>query len=721
MLVSTLGFYSPGDGGNALYRISSTAANAIHLTGHLHAVLLHTGFVNYKMFGAKCDGKYDDGIAIKAAHQYANEARIPVVNHSGEFWIKETRSIPIQTNTQWANSVFHLDESKNTPKETHFEVTPVENSVEIELSSDQKKELIAYLLPGTKFIPVLKAYRNCLIIVKDENDRIGRRYGADYNPRGWAREEFFYVEEHGRIIGDIAWTFSDYTHLTAYPCSEGYLTVEGGTFLVSGDNPGKTGGSYHRGGITVSRSRTIVRNQWVGLEKDKQDLSLTPRSGFYSFSYVYDILLENIRLIPWEKDRDGKDRDLTAGTYGIGGSRVLCGTFRNITAEGSPVHWGVFGTNLFKNFCIESCRLNRVDVHFHGWNITIRDSEIGQKGLTLTGGGELLIENTRVFNNSFVNFRADYGAKWDGPIRITNCRAIIQTDANASLISMLPGDFDYRYPIVLGERISVDNFIFDSRASWDKAVYTLIRFPAFSASKEGGRLVFPSSISLRQVEVQGRSRGVQLFSLPDVSSFLAGSRPGGMKNGVLHTNASIQCEHIQLDDSVEGANIRLDRVQEYTDEQSLYPTLHISDCQPLRMEIGHIAASVRISNSMISRFSAGGEHTFAGEILFDNCHFQASEATGGNGPFYPIRTDEGISFANCELHFPITGQPASLALLDQIDFFRFNSSLRHNHVNTRLGADVKAFLKEKKVVLEKSFIEMLKNRSELETGIAEKK
>src|SRR5690606_24140395 len=50
---------------------------------------------------------------------------------------------------------------------------------------------------------------------------------------------------------------------------------------------------------------------------------------------------------------------------------MLNSTFRNVTAEGSMLHWGVFGTNLNKDFRLEKCQLNRVDVHFHCWNLTI--------------------------------------------------------------------------------------------------------------------------------------------------------------------------------------------------------------------------------------------------------------------------------------------------------------------------------------------------------------
>ncbi len=717
MFVQTLGYFQPGDSGAAAYEITGAPdkTSAMPVGNGLFAFLLPAvGNVNYRMFGAKSDGQSDDGIAIRRAHLFANEFRLPVLNLSGEFWIRETRLIPIMTNVNWGNTVFHLDESFNTPRETHFEVLPRQAPSEISLSVETKAALIKKLKPGVKFLPELAAYRNCLVIVKDENDRIGRRYGPDYNPRGWAREEFFYVEEHGRIIGDIAWTFSDYTHLTAYPCDEGYLTIEGGTFLVSGNNPGKIGGPYHREGITILRSRTIIRNQWVGLEKGKEDISDTPRGGFYNFSCVYDVLLENIRLIPWEKDRPGTDRDLKAGTYGIGGSRVLCGTFRNITAEGSPIHWGVFGTNLFKNFRIESCRLNRVDVHFHGWNIAIKDSEIGQKGLTLTGGGELVIENTRVFNNIFLNFRPDYGSRWDGPIRIIGSSVIPQNNSQAAIISMLPGDFDYKYPVVLGQQIVVTDFTFVSLPEWNDARYSLIRLPKFSSSEKGGRLIFPQRITFSHIIVQGRERGLQLADLPDVSSFLTGNRPGGIVNDVLQTNCTLHFEGITLDHNPETPNLYLGLPQPYMDEHSLFPSISIINCNHLKLRLDDVQAKVFIEGTEIAQLEAGKTKSFAGKIFFENCNFRFTQGPEKSEALGKIRANTGICFTNCEINVPVSNGLPAPELLEKIDFMKINGRVRHNHLNTRLGADLSTHLSAGKIRLKKEFIAMLRSHHELE-------
>ena len=426
--VETTGFHIPGDGGEGLYQIREAGADetpdgasVLPLADGLAAELVEAEAVNYRMFGATEDGTRDDGAAIKAAHAWANVHRVPVVQRSGEFWIRDTHGIEIRTGVDWGRSVFHIDERHNSKAEPRFVVRNDRPAVDVPLDAELKSALLEKIRPGVQLIPELAPYAGHLISVADEGDRIGIRAG-NYSKRGWAREELFYVEEEGRILGDIAWAFSDFTSVRATPCNDNVLVIRGGTFYFSGDSPQNSSPGYHHHGILIERSRTVVRDQWMGLEPGHSDNSMEPRRGCYMLSGVYDVTLENIRAMPWEKNREGKGRAVAHGTYGIGGARMLNCTFRNLTAEAGWVSWGVFGTNLNKNFRVENCRLNRIDVHFHCWNLTIRDCTIGFKGISVTGGGDLLIENTVRHGTSFVNFRSDYGSRWDGRIRLRGLR-----------------------------------------------------------------------------------------------------------------------------------------------------------------------------------------------------------------------------------------------------------------------------------------------------------
>jgi len=224
----------PEMGGNALYRIQKlneelqpNGADVIALKNKQVAILLESKSVNYKMFGAIGDGESDDGVQINLAHEYANRHQIPVINLSGEFWIKQVNNIEIKTNVHWGNTTFHIDERFNHRRFPRFVVLNDEPTQTLKLDKETKATLLKKIRPGVQIIDELAPYAGHLITVEDAKDRIGIRAG-NYSKRGWAREELLYVEEEGRIIGDIAWTFKDFTSIKATPCNDVYLSSKVG-------------------------------------------------------------------------------------------------------------------------------------------------------------------------------------------------------------------------------------------------------------------------------------------------------------------------------------------------------------------------------------------------------------------------------------------------------------------------------------------------------------
>ncbi|HEY0669419.1 MAG TPA: hypothetical protein VGD22_14635 [Sphingobacteriaceae bacterium] len=720
-LVRTTGFYKIGDGGHAEYIIQKTAdsdGGSLALTNGLHATLINVNHVNYRMFGALGDSQNDDGVQIKAAHNYANKLKIPVINLHGEFWLKATYGIQIMNNVEWGNTVFHIEEKFNTPKGYKFQVVSDQASETITLSAGQKDSVLRQLKPGVKIIPELAPYKNSLVIVTDKNDRIGFRAGPKYNGQSWSREEFFYVEEHGRIIGDIAWEFKDYTSLVIHPVSDRFLTVNGGTFYLSGDSGG-TG--YTKNGFGINRSRTIIKNQWVGLEKGKVDIAPNARSGFYSFSTVFDVTLENIRLIPYEQDREGTEKDVPAGTYGISAGRMLNGTFRNVTAEGGPIHWGVFGTNLNKNFRIENCRLNRVDVHFHCWNLYIIDTNIGYRGISVTGGGDLFVQNSTCENASFINFRRDFGAKWDGNIRISNCRFMPSGTRENAVLNFFPADFDYKYPIGFGRSIIVENLAIDYTGNPFKGVCWLIKTPDFSKMKHGERLFFPKYVEFRNILVSGRQEGVKLMKITDPRSLDAGKE--GSYDGIqLKANSRMLFENIQLQDlnnvdlsSEEAVHIRFDKKSDVGyDAMSLYPEIQFVNCNDLAADFGDNIAGVSFEKCSITRLIGKTRVQMPGRFTFSNCYFQPASKTIED-IIFALSTELGTSFTNCTIHSPRINGVLKPELLNRLDFIQINKVVRFNHLNTLLGRDIINYYRSKGITFNTKFISMLKSHHELES------
>jgi len=723
-VVETLGFYTPGDGGGALYRVGQLPAESqpndadiIALQNGLVALLMETEAVNYRMFGAVGDGENDDGAQIKLAHEYANRNRVPVVNLSGEFWLKETNRIPIQTNVSWGQTRLHIDEEFNTLRDPRFEVLNDEPSESIE-DEELKAVLLEKLRPGVHIIDELAPYAGYLIDVRDDNDRIGIRAGYEGN-RGWAREELFYVEEEGRIVGDIAWEFSDFTSITATPCPKVFTVIEGGAFYVSGENPNTGSTGYHWNGFSIRRSRTVVREQWVGLEKGASDESLAARHGFYSLSGVFDVTLENIRLMPWEKSRREPEVAVPHGTYGIGGSRMLNCTFRNLTAEAGWVSWGVFGTNLNKNFRIEDSRLNRIDVHFHCWNLYIENCEIGFKGISVTGGGDLFIEDTVRDGNYFISFRPDYGSKWDGRIRLQGCTLRPTSGGTVSVLNYGMRNFDYLYPIGFARSVMIDDLVVDYAAAPESdAPCWLMNTVGFSQTEGGSRLFFPTDVQFSDVRVKGRDQGVRLLRIPQPWHYDLG-RPGGYDGSRLNANCTIDVDDVQLEKLTPAGPADTDNVhlllggpeaQEYTDEMALYPKIRFRNCDDVSVYMGNATASASFEGCSINTLWAPG---LSGGLSFTGCGF-APDLQELEGEIYSLDSTLGTRFTNCTVHAPVVGGEEQPALVDSSGILQINGPVRHYQLNTALGNAVLEYCREAGIELTPEFIANLKAHHALE-------
>jgi hypothetical protein len=724
--VETAGFHGPGDGGGAFYQVKTLTpdikpneANVIELSKDLVALLQEGEAVNYRMFGAVGDGKQDDGAPIKLAHQYANERRIPVVNLSGEFWIKQTNAIPITTNAHWGQTILHIDEQYNDRRNPRFVVLNDRPARTLDLDANTKAALIEKIKPGVQIIPELAPYAGHLISVQDSEDRIGIRAG-NYSKRGWAREELFYVEEEGRIIGDIAWEFKNFTSVTARPCNDNYLVIEGGGFYFSGDSAvASSRGGYHHNGIEIERSRTIIREQWMGLERGRQDVSMQPRRGFYVFNNVYDVTLENIRAMPWEKNRNQRDRVLSAGTYGIGGGRMLNCTFRNLTAEGGWVAWGVFGTNLNKNFRIENCRLNRIDVHFHCWNLYIRDCEIGFKGISVTGGGDLFVENTTRNGNHFLNFRRDYGAKWDGHVRLRGCTLKPTGNGTVRVLSHSMADFDYKYPIGFARSVKIEDLLIDfSTAPGARSPCWLMDIVPFSKTVANERLFFPNRVEFRNIVVEGRRQGVRLMRIPNPPYYDL-RRQGDYDGSRLEPNCVFVFDNVQLERLIPEHPNDTERVhlliggespQDYADELALHPEIHFIRCENVSLCLSHCIASAFLNQCSVNTLSAPA---LRGELRFNDCRFRP-EVQQAPANLYTVESTLGTRFTNCTIHAPVISGKTELAMINQTGFLKVNESVQHYHLNTALGNEVVNHFRSRSIELTTDFIAKLKSHHELE-------
>ena len=153
-------------------------------------------------------------------------------------------------------------------------------------------------------------------------------------------------------------------------------------------------------------------------------------------------------------------------------------------------YWGIFASNYSKNITFNNCIFSRFDAHMGVYDATIRNSTLGHMGINAIGSGTLLIENTKVYGRSLVNFRQDYGSTWEGELIIKNCvfapiNHAIDED-NKSNINYLPiftgknsGKHNFGYTCYMPKNIIIKNLFFDD-SNFNEEKNVLVVFSNFN-------------------------------------------------------------------------------------------------------------------------------------------------------------------------------------------------------------------------------------------------
>ena len=128
--------------------------------------------------------------------------------------------------------------------------------------------------------------------------------------------------------------------------------------------------------------------------------------------------------------------------------------------------WGIGGTNYCKNLTYDTCTLSRFDAHMGLYNGKVINSTVNV--FELTGGGDFLIENTKIYQikgrNSVIELRHDYGGTWNGTFTIRNCEVFCISEKSTTLITSPWENHNFGYTCYL-PNVIVDGIKFDKELS----------------------------------------------------------------------------------------------------------------------------------------------------------------------------------------------------------------------------------------------------------------
>ena len=301
-----------------------------------------------------------------------------------------------------------------------------------------------------------------MLVVVDENHKTYVRYGVNANAGG-SQRELINIDAEGNIDPSTAF-LHDYAHVTSIKVikADRPLTVEGGVFVTVANRTLEGGGYYSRN-IYVTRANLTIRGLTYKIEEEGEHGN--PYSGFLTFHESSNILVEKCSLQAHKTyyKITASGSKVGMGTYGLsmGSSNNL--VFRDCVQSNfflddgvTPRQgiWGIQGSNASKNIVYDNSLLSRFDAHLGVRNATIKDSTL--KAFRIIGGGEILVENSHVYNNLLFGLREDYGSTWHGNVTVRNV-TLHNTKSPADFMYARWYNHEFGYRTYMPETIIIDN------------------------------------------------------------------------------------------------------------------------------------------------------------------------------------------------------------------------------------------------------------------------
>lgn len=446
-------------------------------------------YVTYDDFGARCDGKFDDMIAIRNAHSFANKIGCEVRAAAGKtyhIFNYYQDSVQLQTNVDWQGAKFivHDEQIEDKPGRSNrlFRVSSnADDVVTIEnpnITLNTKTEKLTGIEDTLNSLNA-KGYQKYMVKSENENKKQFIRYGANAND-GTNQLDVFEIDTTGNLLNEIRWDYETVTKLTIYPISDKTLTIRNGEFTTNVYE------DAHESNYSRKIEKAIYLYRGIYLEGasnvkienvnhySSEDRLSGSYYGFWDFKLCSDVVMDNCVLYARMFANSGRS------TYDLVMDQCVNFNCNKVTCNDllDANRWGVNGTKHCKDFVFTNCSLNRIDAHEGIHNLTIKDCYLGYHAVMLTGTGTFNMINTTVEADNLVYLREDYGSTWTGDFNIINCTQKYNGIWAYSMISYAiapegDGLHDFGYEVHM-PNLNVQNLTLDGNKSNRSDVYYVI-------------------------------------------------------------------------------------------------------------------------------------------------------------------------------------------------------------------------------------------------------
>ena len=558
--------------------------------------------INPKWFGAKGDGVTDDGQALRSAHEFANSIGRKVLYPVGTYYLHEVSNIPIMTDVDASKAEIVINPSFE-PTNSMFDIVPTESSYEIhpDLST-------LVVNKDTVSIPQITGHGDAILELINDNKRVYIRYGANANT-GIPQSDTVVIDTHGNLKNDIVWDFDEITRAFIYPIDKTVIDVVFGRITYM-NNVDRT--SYAFKNINVTRSRvnlTVMDEGLVPLAK-KSPYAGVIQTGKCAYVTIKDSNLENK---PTVQNAQG----VAVGTYGMLLQGTISLTLMNVHSKEIPEEfdgWGIMGGNVLKDFKVIDCDLSRIDSHQGTHNMTIRNTKVGSKGITVTGTGLLELDNVTITGpRSAVNLRNDYGSTWNGPMKFKDITHKPDSSHNAPYLVYGTPTYthDFGYDCHFGTSIEIDGYTVHDRE--EDYLLSILSINSPNTSNKVSNYYFPDFVSVKRARTQS---GRKILTVFDVGNYhmLSAIKDGSWKeeSGVNSISPNVRLEVFDgtWTDREDVVGLMSNDYQLYSSgntgfkPDTLYLDVYFSDLTDLSVNILAFPFKINVNNCTVRRIYA---------------------------------------------------------------------------------------------------------------------
>lgn len=624
--------------------------------------------VNPLWFGAKGDGNHDDGLAIKACHEYANNNDYNVIYPSNKtFLIKETSEIPVKTSVDFNRCTIVIDESYE-PQKSSF------------LVLNDEKPIIASSMSA------IAGNGNAHVYVENENEKVFIREGAN-DDAGVNKGESFCVNDLGSPISRMMFTYSAVTTVEIRKFNKKRIEIKNG-FFKSFNAPkaldNKDFKNYIFKNILVNRNNVSLSNITHVYVDDV--LGNRPHSGFLRIYKCADVSIDNAALelyIANTIDSNGTKQ----GTYDLSVEETCNVRLSNIFAWNDKENnlWSFMAGNKNKDITFDTCHVTNIDSHIGSCDVTIKNSKIG-KSISLNGFGELVISNCRITSDAVLRLREDYGGSWNGNITITDCvLKVPETLNNCSIIKAynVNLDHDFGYDCYLSkDRIVIKNVVIEDNGTEDEynSVILYTRLKSANVNGKATDYYFPKNIDVDNVYRKSgngmrifSSQGFELASGVSPSKFsLKSTKTDYESYFEINSNVNVSVRNVNLYRKKAGQYDGLKRSSLFTDNfdgitkadtnminsARIIPKFIINNCGIVNLTVNALPTIIMCEDCEIIGANCSDGGLGRSVLWIKNCNIAIDAENGG----YNFRSNgPTTTLENCTIKQPIL---AGVAVVD---------------------------------------------------------